>query len=84
MGTEQALDNRARRAAHRAGYIARKTRRRCRPGFMLLDQRTGACIAGSSYDLSAQEVLEWLAARESCAGGCHRTTQGGCLNGCQK
>jgi hypothetical protein len=63
MTTEQALDARARRAAHRAGYVALKSRWRSRElpprGFMLIDLHTRFCVAGSYFNLSAEEVIEW-------------------------
>ena len=48
-----------RRAAERAGFIARKTRG-ARGGYMLVDRRTGACVAGSWHDLSAEQALAWI------------------------
>jgi hypothetical protein len=70
MSTEQALDARARRAAYRAGYIARKTRWRSgtvdnhvdnHGGFALIEPRSNFIVLGSRYDLSAKEVIEWCA-----------------------
>ena len=46
-----------RRAAERAGFIASK---KSRHGYMLLDRRTRACIAGSWHNLSAKEALAWI------------------------
>jgi len=68
MPSEKAMDARARRAAHRAGYLALKSRWR-HPGlpprgFMLIDTATRSCVAGSYFDLSAEDVLEWCAEDE--------------------
>jgi hypothetical protein len=55
MTNKIGYDN-VRRAAKHAGLIARKSRR----GYMLLDARTRACVAGSWHDLSAEEALAWI------------------------
>jgi hypothetical protein len=60
--SQLALEARARRAAQRAGLIARKSRRadplRNHGGFMLVDLRNCA-QAGFQYDLSAKEVIKF-------------------------
>ena len=58
----KALEARARRAARRAGLVARKTRWRLdsvdnHGEFMLVDPRTNFAVTGSRYDLSAEEVI---------------------------
>jgi hypothetical protein len=65
MQIEQTVsDSAARRAARRAGYIARKSRRRkytCDNfgDFMILDPYRNCVVAGASYELSAADVVEW-------------------------
>lgn len=48
-----------RRAARAAGLIALKSRG-ARSGYMLLDRRTGACVAGSWHELTAEDALAWI------------------------
>lgn len=60
--TDKAKDCRARRAAQKAGLIARKTRWRkdsCENEghFMLVDASTNLPVAGFRYDMSAAEVM---------------------------
>ena len=54
-------ENRARRAARKVGLIAKKSRRHDlsinEGGFQLIDERN-CLVAGSSFDLSSQEVIE--------------------------
>ena len=81
MPSEKALEARARRAAQRAGYLALKSRWR-HPGlpprgFMLIDASTRFCVAGSYFDLSAEDVLSFCA-DEDCR---NRDDHGGKLNG---
>jgi hypothetical protein len=62
--SENALDQRARRAARRVGLVARKSRWRANSidnhgGFMLVDPMTNGAVSGSRYDLSAEEVIEY-------------------------
>jgi hypothetical protein len=62
--TEKALDGQARRAAKRAGYIARKTRWRLdtidnHGGYMLVEPSRNLCVAGARYELTAEDVLDW-------------------------
>jgi len=58
-----ALDQRTRRAAKRAGLVARKTRRRAGTvdnwgGYQLIDARHNFVVDGSRFDLSAEEVIK--------------------------
>jgi hypothetical protein len=62
--SEQALDARARRAAQRAGLVARKSRWRAGSidnygGFMLVDPYNNVVVDGSRYDLSAEYVIDY-------------------------
>jgi hypothetical protein len=62
---EKALEQRARRAARRAGLVARKSRRRVDSfdnfgGFTLVDPRTNGVVDGFRFDLSAEYVIELL------------------------
>ena len=62
---EKALEQRARRAARRAGLIARKSRWRVGSadnfgGFTLVDPRTNGVVDGPRFDLSAEYVIERL------------------------
>jgi hypothetical protein len=59
-----ASDSAARRAARRAGYIATKSRWRKysidnHGDFMIVDPSTNGVVAGSRYDLTADEVVAW-------------------------
>lgn len=58
-----ASDSAARRAAQRAGYIARKSRGRESldnfGGFMIIDPATSVVAAGFRFDLSARDVIDW-------------------------
>jgi len=65
-----AIEQRARRAAKRAGLIAKKSRRRVgsvdyvgsvdnHGEFMLVDPYTNYVVAGERFDLSAEEVLTY-------------------------
>jgi hypothetical protein len=65
-----AQESRARRAALRAGFVARKSRwRRAtvdnRAGFMLINPFNNSIVAGERFDLSADDVLEFLSQRET-------------------
>jgi hypothetical protein len=56
-----AREARARRAARRAGLIARKSRLNSIDNFgefMLVDPSTNFAVAGSRFDLSAEDVIE--------------------------
>jgi hypothetical protein len=55
LATDALRYDRVRRAAKRAGLIIRKSR--SRDGYMLLDSGTRACVAGSWFELSAEEAL---------------------------
>ncbi len=60
---EKKLDNRARRAAHRVGLIARKWRARVGSldnfgGYMLVNENNFA-VLGWRYDLTAEDVIEY-------------------------
>jgi hypothetical protein len=62
--SENALEQRARRAARRAGLVARKSRWRVGSpdnvgGFMLVDPMTNFSVDGFKYDLSAEYVLDY-------------------------
>jgi hypothetical protein len=62
--SENALEQRARRAARRMGLVARKSRWRVgNPdnvgGFMLVDPMTNFPVDGFKYDLSAEYVLDY-------------------------
>jgi hypothetical protein len=62
--SESALDSRARRAARRVGLIARKSRWRAGSidnygEFMLIDSATNFAVAGSRFDMTAEEVLDY-------------------------
>ena len=59
-----ATDSRARRAARRAGLVARKSRWRWgsldnHGEYMLVDPMTNFVVAGSRYDMTAEEVLDY-------------------------
>jgi hypothetical protein len=61
--TPPALDARARRAAKRAGLLAKKGRSRIGTvdnfgGFMLLNPYSNFVVAGARFELSAQDVIE--------------------------
>jgi hypothetical protein len=58
------LENRARRVAWRAGYIARKSRWRRgtvdnHGGFMIIEPYRNRVEAGVRFDMSAQDVIDW-------------------------
>ena len=60
-----ALEQRARRAARRVGLRAKKSRRRGgtidnRGDFMLLDPHRNFVVACLRFDLSAEDVIEYL------------------------
>ena len=57
-------DSSARRAARRIGLVAKKSRWRKHSidnygEFTLIDPATNFCVAGSRFDLTAAEVLEY-------------------------
>jgi hypothetical protein len=66
--TEQALEAKARRVAKRVGLIATKSRWWRDSidnfgGLMLVNARHNWVVAGSRFDLSAENVLEYCAER---------------------
>jgi hypothetical protein len=61
-----AIEARARRAAVRVGYVARKSRSRVGSlenagGFMVVEPATGIPVAGFQYDMEPDAVIEWCA-----------------------
>ncbi|MEP7298409.1 MAG: hypothetical protein ABI702_19675 [Burkholderiales bacterium] len=64
MSTDHSLEQRARRAARRAGCIAYKSRRYDPPNsygeFMVVDAVGGFPVLGWRFDVSAQEVIEYF------------------------
>jgi len=62
LNSESAMDARARRAAKRAGFIAKKSRwRQCTidnwGGFMLIEPCCNVVLAGERFDWSAEDVI---------------------------
>lgn len=62
--SSKALEARARRAAARAGLVARKSRWRLNSPdnlgqFMLVDPDMNFIVAGERYDMTAEEVLDY-------------------------
>ncbi len=62
--TKLALDARARRAAKKAGLVARKSRWRVGTvdslgGYMLLNPYTNGIVGGSRFDMSADAVIHF-------------------------
>ena len=62
--SNNALDQRARRAARRLGLEARKSRWRAYSidnygGFMLVDPGRNIPVAGPRYDMTAEEVIDY-------------------------
>lgn len=69
MPSEHALEQRARRAARRVGLEARKTRWRRASidnlgGFALIDPKYNGIVAGSRFDLTAEDVLAYCEPEE--------------------
>lgn len=63
---DTALESRARRAAKRAGYRLQKSRSRTfhmndYGEFMIVDAESDCVVAGSRYDMSAEDVLSFFA-----------------------
>jgi hypothetical protein len=61
---QNALEHRARRAAHRVGLVATKSRWRRgstdnHGGFMLIDPCRNFVAAGARFDMTPQHVIEW-------------------------
>jgi len=59
----QPSDSRVRRAAKRSGLVAKKSRRQRSSanfgGFMLIDPRRNWVVAGSRFELTAKEVIDY-------------------------
>ena len=65
--TEHSREQKLRQAAVRQGLIARKRVspfRNTRPGWMLIDGRTNAVIAGGGFELSLEQAEAFLADME--------------------
>lgn len=63
--SETALEQRARRAARRAGLVAKKSRWRVGTvdnfgGFALINPIHNCIVAGSKFDLSAEAIIEYV------------------------
>jgi hypothetical protein len=63
-----ALENRERRVAWKIRYLAKKSRWRRgsvdnHGGFMIIDPYRNSIVAGDRFDMSAQDVIEWVAER---------------------
>ena len=61
---DKARDARARRAARSAGFIATKSRWRVGStdnygDFMIVDPRTNGAVAGTRFNMSAEDVIDW-------------------------
>jgi hypothetical protein len=68
MQSEASMEARARRAAKRAGLIAKKSRWRLGTidnlgEFCVLDPRTNCVVAGSRFDVTAEQVIDFCAER---------------------
>lgn len=64
MDQDRLIEQRAWRAARRAGLYAKKSRDRTthcnnHGGFMLVDGFTNTIVAGTNYDMTAEEVIEY-------------------------
>ncbi len=64
MPTKKAVDARARRAARRAGLIARRSRWRRDSiynfgEFMLIEPYSNGVVAGQRFDMSAEDVIAY-------------------------
>jgi len=62
--SDNALEQRARRRAKREGLVAKKTRWRAgsidnHGGFALIDPYRNFIVAGSRFDMSAEEVIAY-------------------------
>jgi hypothetical protein len=60
------LESRARRAARRAGYVARKSRRLSIDnygGFRIIEPRHNFVVAGSRFEMTAQDVIDFCEER---------------------
>jgi hypothetical protein len=64
LTSDNAMEQRARRAARRVGLMARKTRWRANTvdnhgGFMLIEPRGNYPVAGFRFDLTAEQVIAY-------------------------
>jgi hypothetical protein len=64
-----AMQHRARRAAKRVGYVARKTRWRAGTidnygGFQILDPMTNFVVMGVRFDMTAEQVIDYCKDRD--------------------
>lgn len=62
--SDNAMDQRARKAAKRAGFVARKSRWRRdsvdnRGEYMLMDPQCNRVVGGEHFDMAASEVIEF-------------------------
>lgn len=59
------LERKLRRALHKHGYSLHKSRKQISAdnlgGYMIEDTSLKACVAGSRYDYTLDDVAEWLA-----------------------
>jgi hypothetical protein len=67
--SENALEQRARRAARREGLIARKSRWRASSidnlgGYQIVDPITNFPVSGSKFELSAEDVIAYCSDEE--------------------
>jgi len=66
--SDSALEGRARRAAKRVGFIAKKSRyarsKTIVGGFCLVDPETNLVVAGARFDFTAQQVIDFCAERK--------------------
>ncbi len=67
--SENALEQRARRAVRREGLIARKSRWRAGSidnlgGFQIIDPITNFLVGGSRFELSAEDVIAYCSDQE--------------------
>lgn len=64
MFTKKALEQRLRRKLIKAGYAMHKSRRNINPDnmgdYMIVDLCRNYVVAGSRFDLSLEDVQEWI------------------------
>lgn len=64
MTANKSLENKVRYALNKAGYGLHKSRRSISidnlGGYMIVDLECNAVVAGCRYDLSLEDVSEWL------------------------
>lgn len=62
--TEKNMEQKLRRALDKAGYSLRKSRSRVSidnfGGYMIIDQKYGAVVSGSRFDLTLDDVKDFL------------------------